>query len=139
MTTYHADVRAFHAKFGLAYDGDGSSPRLLADDVFLFRLKFLQEELDELVRAHDEGNLPNVADALADLIYVASGTAHLAGIPLDPVWAEVQRANLAKERATSAADPRGKRGHALDVVKPAGWTGPDHRPALRAAGWVDET
>jgi predicted HAD superfamily Cof-like phosphohydrolase len=133
--SYHDDVREFHEKFNLPHDRDGSLPRLLDNDTFEYRRRFLIEELTEMCDAHDEGNLAEFADALVDLIYIACGTAHLAGINLDAHFAEVQRTNMQKERATSAADPRSKRGHALDVVKPAGWVGPDHEPILRAAGW----
>jgi predicted HAD superfamily Cof-like phosphohydrolase len=132
--SYHTDVGEFHRKFGLRREGH-VPPRPLDDDTFIYRYNFLLEELLELGKAHAQRDLPEFADALADIIYIASGTAHLAGIPLDAVWAEVQRANMSKERATGPDDPRSKRGHVLDVVKPTGWVAPDHGPALRAAGW----
>lgn len=40
-------------------------------------------------------------------------------------WERVQAANMAKVRASSAADS--KHGSAQDIIKPAGWTAPDHR------------
>lgn len=40
-------------------------------------------------------------------------------------WQRVHAANMAKERAASAADS--KHGSAQDIVKPAGWVAPDHR------------
>jgi predicted HAD superfamily Cof-like phosphohydrolase len=133
--TYHVRVREFHAKFGLPHDANGSPPRLLDASTWEFRYRFLHEELRELAEAHNAGDLAGFADALVDLIYVASGTAHLAGLRLDDHFDEVHRANLTKERATGADDGRSKRGHALDVVKPPGWRAPDHAPILRRAGW----
>lgn len=147
------DVGEFHARFGLnhslptycdgPHEGDvchhcvtSSPPAKLADDVFIFRYGFMVEELHELLVAHQRGDLAAFADGLADLVYVALGTAHLARVPMNDVWDEVQRANMAKERATSAADGRSRRGHELDVVKPAGWTPPDVAGVLRRAGWV---
>lgn len=38
------------------------------------------------------------------------------------LWADVQRANMSKERALKASDS--KRGSTWDVVKPTGWVGP---------------
>lgn len=130
---YFKDVGLFHAKFGLPYYGDGYPPQLLEPGVFAFRLKFILEEAAEFAAAHAAGDIVGVADALADLIYVAAGSAHFLGLPLDDVWREVQRANMAKVRAESAADPRSKRRHAMDVVKPENWIAPNHVPAIEAA------
>ena len=123
------DVGKFHKKFGLPIVND-TEVSIIANDVFLFRYQFLQEELQELLSAHRGGNVYGVADALADLVYVALGTAHLYGIPFDEVFAEVQQANMAKERAIDGMDARSKRAHGFDVVKPEGWTSPDIQSAI---------
>lgn len=62
-----------------------------------------------------------LADGLADLIYVCIGAANEFGIPLDKVWAEVHRSNMAK------IGPNGevKRREDGKVIKPDGWTPPD--------------
>jgi predicted HAD superfamily Cof-like phosphohydrolase len=117
-------VGEFHRKFGLRVCGDGP-PLIVDDDTFLFRYQFLHEELHELLQAHRDRDLSAVADALVDLVYVAHGTAHMYGLPFDEVFKEVQRANMTKERAVGSGDGRSKRGSALDVVKPEGWTPPD--------------
>ena len=140
--SFFDDVVAFHAKFEL--DHPGVAPPSLPDlDTYFYRRNFLLEELFELERAHAAGNLSEFADALVDLIYVALGTASLAGLPFNEHWAEVQRANMTKERAASSSDPRSKRKHHLDVVKPAGWTAPNHEPilieAMRRHGLVPPT
>ena len=131
------DVGEFHEKFGLDRVPK-TAPNFPEPDVLAFRVKFLHEELDEFVKAIEANSLASAADALADLVYVALGTAHLMGIPFDQVWVEVHRANLSKVRAASADDERSKRGHALDVVKPASFVPPDHLPVLRALGWKGE-
>jgi predicted HAD superfamily Cof-like phosphohydrolase len=139
MTNVFKDVRDFNKKFGLPYAGEDQwrdPPRLLSDDVFKYRLAFLQEEIQELVEAQANGDLEGAADALADLVYVAVGTAHLMRVPLDEVWQEVQRSNMEKVRADGAGDPRSTRGHALDVVKPEGWQPPDIAGVLRRHGVV---
>lgn len=129
------DVQEFHKKFGLNHAGN-TSPNLLDNSTEDFRTDFMQEELDEYVLACQDGNMEKAADALCDLVYVALGTAHLMGLPFNELWAEVQKANMAKERATGSDDKRSTRMHALDVVKPAGWTPPDLNKILIEHGWV---
>lgn len=123
-----SDIREFHEKFGLL------SPRVpepLNAEALEFRIKFLQEELDEYKKASVEGDLEGQFDALIDLVYVALGTAYLHGFPWKAGWDEVQRANLSKERASSAS--QSKRGTSLDVIKPPGWKGPDIAGVLKKA------
>jgi predicted HAD superfamily Cof-like phosphohydrolase len=127
-------VGEFHSKFGLQTAGE-SPPAAVDPDTFMFRYQFLLEELHELLAAYRRGDLPGVADALADLVYVAHGTAHMMRVPLDRVFSEVQRANMEKVRASGSDDGRSKRGSALDVVKPHGWTPPDVAGVLRLHGW----
>lgn len=126
MKTLYDLVGEFHQKFGLPTAGvEHADPGLPGNDTFLFRYRFLQEELHELLRAYHEQDLVGMADALADLVYVALGTAHFCRFPFDEVFTEVHRANMQKERANGRSDGRSKRGHALDVVKPEGWRPPD--------------
>lgn len=115
-----SDIRDFHQKFGLEYDGP---PRPLDQEMSDFRVKFMQEELDEYRTAVYAGDLPKQFDALIDLIYVALGTSYLQGFPFAKGWAEVQAANMRKVRADEAG--QSKRSSTLDVVKPVGWVGPD--------------
>ncbi len=131
--TERSDVEAFQRKFGVPMP---ATPHFLNDEAFQFRLKFLREELDEFERDHLAGDMHGAADALVDLAYVLHGTVLMMGLPWGPLWNEVQRANMAKVRATSAA--QSKRGSALDVVKPEGWVPPDHTAALgkhAKGGW----
>lgn len=124
MTNFK-DVRNFHEKFGLTYDG---VPRQLPLDVQEFRDKFLDEELQEYKEAVYRGDLAQQFDALIDLVYVAMGTAQLHGFPWQKGWELVQAANMAKVKARSALEST--RGYALDVVKPHGWTPPDIQTVL---------
>ena len=79
----------------------------------------MQEELNEFVGCASVGNMVGMADALADLIYVALGTAYLMGLPFDDIWAVVQKANMAKIPGIT------KRGMPNDAMKPEGWVGPE--------------
>ena len=125
----YEDVCAFHEKFGLTYNG---KPRSLDSNTTNFRRIFLQEELTEFGLAAENNDLPGMADALVDLVYVAMGTAYMMGLPWQQLWNEVQRANMSKVRADD--ETQSKRGSSLDVIKPAGWVGPDIKGVLANAG-----
>lgn len=125
-----ADVRAFHEKFAVPM---ATEPSFLDVEAADFRQRFMQEELDEFKEAVDQGDMLLAGDALVDLVYVVLGTALMMGLPWSAMWNEVQRANMAKERASSAG--QSKRGSALDVVKPAGWTPPDHSQFIGQGPW----
>ena len=112
------DIRAFHEKFNLTYDGP---PRQLPDDLKGFRERFLLEEVQEYVLAVTQEDR---LDALVDLMYVLLGTAYLHGFDFSEAWRRVHRANMSKVRAYSADDS--KRNSTHDVVKPQGWVAPDH-------------
>lgn len=134
--TISDDVERFHVKFGLKYEG---LPRFLTGEMAEFRRRFLEEELDEYKKAMYQGiywiaqdpDSPRVVeclaealDALVDLVYVARGTAYLMGLDFDEAWRRVQDANMRKIRAERASDS--KRDTKFDVVKPPGWSPPDH-------------
>lgn len=128
MNTAYLDVLDFHNKFEVPLS---DKPALLQGEALKFRVNFLQEELNELQKAHDDANLEDALDALIDLQVVLLGTAQFMGISHDcwqAAWKEVHRANMAKERCTDAS--QSKRGTALDIRKPAGWTAPNHTPII---------
>lgn len=66
-----------------------------ADQVDL-RLALIEEEVGELRAAAVAGDLTGIADALADIVYVAYGSAHVYGIDLDAVLDEVHSSNMTK-------------------------------------------
>jgi NTP pyrophosphatase (non-canonical NTP hydrolase) len=135
------DVGCFHKKFGLPF----SSPKdALTDDLRkqpiwidvetqAYRIRFLQEELDELENAYINKDLTEVADALIDIVYVAMGTAHMHNLPWEELWNEVQQSNLRKERTTSLKES--SRMTMLDVVKPENWKAPRIKAILKTFGW----
>ena len=87
-------------------------------DALWLRRTLHDEEHAELVEALDGGNLAEIARELADVVYVAFGTAHAAGINLDAALAEVHRANMHKAVAGIRRDD-GK------VIKPPDFRAPD--------------
>jgi len=66
-------------------------------------------------------NLVEVADGIADTIYVLCQLARSLGIDLDAVFAEVQRSNMAKVMP----DGKVKRREDGKILKPDGWTPPN--------------
>ncbi len=90
--------------------------------------RFILEELSEYLRATEEGQLIDAADALVDLVYVAMGCAHAMGLPFDRLFEAVHQANMRKEPANEFI--RSVRGNQYDVVKPFGWTGPEDEMRL---------
>lgn len=60
------------------------------------RVGLIREELGELEDAIADNDVVEVADALADLLYVVLGAAHCYGIPIDEVFNEVHSSNMSK-------------------------------------------
>lgn len=111
------DVADFHEL--ILNDPTNNTPTLLSAEYCTERTKFMYEELSEFIESAQDGNIVGVADALADIVYVALGTAYKMGLPWDEIWAAVQSANMRKVRGTT------KRGNKVDAAKPEGWVGPE--------------
>jgi predicted HAD superfamily Cof-like phosphohydrolase len=90
-----AMVAAFHRAFGLHRR---RSPSLEDVDrpLLELRTRLLDEETAEFAAAAAQRDLIGMADALADVVYVAYGTAITVGVDLDAVLDEVHRSNMSK-------------------------------------------
>lgn len=66
-----------------------------ADQAQLY-INLIIEEFKELADGWKAGDLVEVADACADLIWVVQGLCHTLGIPQQKVWDEVARSNMSK-------------------------------------------
>jgi predicted HAD superfamily Cof-like phosphohydrolase len=111
------DVQEFHNKIlGVAPEG---LPTLVSHEYVMERMRFLLEEVTEFGDTGMTGDIVGAADALADIIYVALGTAYMMGLPFQEIWDHVHRANMQKERGIT------KRGNAVDAIKPEGWVAPE--------------
>lgn len=88
-------VAEFHSTFGHPIL---DKPQLIDEKRSDLRIELLQEELNELKQAIADGNIVEIADALADLQYVLSGAVLEFGLgQLFPtVFDEVQRSNMSK-------------------------------------------
>lgn len=87
-------VREFHEVFGLTVS---ETPHIPGSKVLVdMRRNILLEEVEELCEASEKDDLVEIADALADIVYIAYGTALTYGIDLDCVLAEVHKSNMSK-------------------------------------------
>lgn len=96
------------------------------------RLELIMEEALEYAEAEREDNLPEMADALADLVYVAYGAAIEHGIDLDEVLQEVQRSNMSKLHHETGLPIYREDGK---VLKGENFTPPDVAMVLTRQGW----
>jgi predicted HAD superfamily Cof-like phosphohydrolase len=87
-------VAAFHATFGLPRSDEPTTD--IPAELAALRVRLLAEEVDEFATATEQRDLIGIADALADIVYVAYGAAITYGIDLDAVLAEVHRSNMTK-------------------------------------------
>lgn len=114
-------VKAMHTKFDLE---NNTGPRGLSTDERQFRIAAMQEELNEYSEATA---LVDEYDALLDLLVFTIGTLERQGFPLLEGFEAVMEANMKKSLAGSSE--ASKRGFKRDLVKPAGWTGPEDKLA----------
>lgn len=116
-----ADIAEMHAKYGVnekVREFDGEKLKQFLE----FRVKFLEEELNEL---KDNMNNPEeIVDALIDLCVVAIGTLDAFDIDSYKAWNEVHKANMNKEVGIKASRPNPL--GLPDLIKPEGWTAPSH-------------
>ncbi|KES07701.1 hypothetical protein BU52_07175 [Streptomyces toyocaensis] len=130
MSASPADlVREFHRAFALdARDTPAEVPPELA----AHRAELLAEEAKEVAEVSVTGPLDRLAHELADVVYVAYGTALVHGIDLDAVIAEIHRSNMTK------LGPGGQVSRRADgkVLKGEHYEAPDVPGVLRRQGWV---
>jgi len=84
-------------QFNTTYNVPTSEIPRLPTDMEATRLhNLILEELMELNDAIDAGDIVEVADALADILYVTAQQAVTLGFPVDALLREVQRSNMSK-------------------------------------------
>ncbi|MFJ4773694.1 MazG nucleotide pyrophosphohydrolase domain-containing protein [Streptomyces uncialis] len=121
-------VREFHQAFGLE---TGGVPTEVPPTLAAHRQDLLAEEVAEVAEVAVGGPLDKIAHELADVVYVAYGTALVHGIDLDQVIAEIHRANMTKLGPDGTPQVRadGK------VLKGDHYVAPDVSAVLRGQGW----
>ena len=120
------DMNRMHKKYGV-HEAIEKLDKKELRAYLSFRVRFLQEELDEL-KAATKPKIPidaeETVDALIDLCVVAIGTLDAFGVNAYEAWNQVLAANLNKEVGIKESRPNP---YGLpDLIKPEGWTPPDH-------------
>jgi predicted HAD superfamily Cof-like phosphohydrolase len=118
-----ADIFEMHEKFK-AHETVDKMDKAALREYLRFRLRMIQEELDEAQTALEEKNPEELVDALIDATVFATGTLDLFKVDFDDAWDAVLQANLAKEVGIKAERPN-EFGFP-DLIKPSGWTAPSH-------------
>lgn len=124
-------VLEFHKKYG-HYVADHPTTNV-PTEVTVLRRKLIFEELDELMEGLALGNLREIADGAADLIYVVVGTCISYGIPIDRIFDEVHRSNMTK---TPSKAENGEK-YGTKTPKGPDYVAPDVEGIL--SNWSDPT
>lgn len=123
MSNMYKDVKDFQTAVGQHV---GTKPEFPDMHERNLRMKLMSEEFNEYMEGEQKDDIENVAKELADIIYIVCGTAASYGIPLDTVFDEVHKSNMAK----LGPDGRPKRREDGKILKPDGWTPPDIKSIL---------
>lgn len=100
-------------------------PHILTQHNHHLLVRALNGNIDQFIDSWQSKSEVGVRNALSGLYLNSLYGSYLMGFSndqWDELWTDVQRANMSKTRAKSAADS--KRGSSHDVVKPPGWVGP---------------
>lgn len=114
------DIRDMHDKYGF-HDSMSTLDTKMLHEYLNFRVRFLNEELEELENAETP---EDVVDALIDLCVVAIGTLDLYKIDAHEAWDRVLDANMEKMRGVKPSRPN--KYNLPDLIKPEGWVAPIH-------------
>ena len=97
--SYQEDVNVFMTIGGQPFPSQRCSleenPELNSDQVRLY-MNLITEEYNETLAAYNAGDVIEVADGIADMVWVIMGMASSLGIDFDAVWKEVKRSNMSK-------------------------------------------
>lgn len=120
MRDIQADVEAFM----MAADQDTRFPASREFDpretqAHLY-MKLVREEFEETMAAYTMGDTIELADGIADLVWVLMGLASSVGIPFEAVWDEVKASNMSK-----VVDGKLMKREDGKVMKPEGYFRPD--------------
>jgi len=89
-------VKIFHEAFGIKIS---NKPTLeLSKDILKLRHSLMVEENNEYLKAVEERNLIEVADALGDMLYILCGTILTHGFQnlIEDIFDEIQSSNMSK-------------------------------------------
>lgn len=124
MNQHQKFVLEFHKKYGGEW---AEKPGMLTPEARLRRVRLIMDEAAEFAAAASQGDMVEMCDALADLLYVTYGSAVEMGVDIEPIFAEVQRSNMTKDGG--GKDSGGK------IMKGPDFSPPDLVTVLQEQGW----
>ena len=89
-------VKKFHTTFKLGYNETPTAS--LGDIKNMLRYNLMKEENEEYLKAVQENDLTEIADALGDMLYILCGTIIEHGLQhkIESIFDEIQRSNMSK-------------------------------------------
>ena len=97
----------------------------LKNDQTQLYMNLIEEEFNETLNAFIEDDLVEVADGLADMVWVIMGMCNSAGIDFDKIWKEVKSSNMSK-----FVDGKFIKNDAGKIMKPETYFKPNIKKAL---------
>ena len=88
-------------------------------------MNLIKEEFEETIKAFYDEDLVEVADGLADMVWVIMGMCNSVGIDFDKVWKEVKSSNMSK-----FVDGKFIKNKAGKIMKPETYFKPNIKKAL---------
>jgi len=88
-------------------------------------MNLIKEEFEETTKAFYDKDLVEVADGLADMVWVIMGMCNSVGIDFDKVWKEVKSSNMSK-----FVDGKFIKNEAGKIMKPETYFKPNIKKAL---------
>lgn len=113
---YLGMVRDFHIKYNHFTSISPRNHETVPYEICLLRTKLINEEAEEF---EDAVTTVNIADAIADLLYVVFGAALAYGIPIEEIFVEVHRSNMTKSMEKDTKSIKGK------TIKGPDWEPPN--------------
>ena len=126
-TNWFKDMQAMHKKYGVDewMKKEKNSDWSRLNKFMNFRIKMMQEELDETKVAFKNKDQEEIVDGIIDMCVFAIGTLEVFGVDANKAWDQVLKANISKEVGIKEGRPNPL--GLPDLVKPEGWEGPTHK------------
>ena len=126
-TNWFKDMQDMHKKYGVDkwMDAEKNQDWSRLSKFMDFRIKMMQEELDETKTAFKNGDAEEVVDGIIDMCVFAIGTLEVFGVDANKAWDQVLKANMSKEVGIKEGRPNPL--GLPDLVKPEGREGPTHK------------
>ena len=102
-----------------------SSNLTLKNDQVKLYMNLIKEEFEETLKAFNEDDLVELADGLADMVWVIMGMCNSVGIDFDKIWEEVKSSNMSK-----FVDGKFIKNDAGKIMKPETYFKPNIKKAL---------